>query len=141
MDMRRISSWTRGLGRRGENAAAALLTDEGCAVLARNCRPGSGGELDIVARDGETLVFVEVKTRSRMPDERTALRVAQKERICRGAASYLHDLEDPELKIRFDLIEVYAGRYGIKGIWHRKHAFTADMLRKYRRLKHEEQGV
>lgn len=138
MDLRRIRHWTRRLGRRGENAAVALLRDEGCPVLARNCRPSSGGELDIVARDGDTLVFVEVKTRLCKPGAGSNLRMPQKERICRGAAAYLHDLEDPELKIRFDLIEVMAGRFGIEGIWHRKRAFSTDMLRRYRRRKRQE---
>ena len=49
------------LGRRGESLCAALLKHKGMVILARNFRT-SYGELDIVARDGGTLVFVEVKT-------------------------------------------------------------------------------
>ena len=55
------------LGRFGEQAAANYLTDAGWQVLARNwrCRSAAlSGELDIVARDGSDLIFVEVKTRS-----------------------------------------------------------------------------
>ena len=52
------------LGRRGEEAAVRLLLAKGYTILARNWRVRSG-ELDIVARDGRTLVFVEVKTRRR----------------------------------------------------------------------------
>lgn len=52
------------LGRRGEEAAVRLLLAKGYTILARNWRIRSG-ELDIVARDGRTLVFVEVKTRRR----------------------------------------------------------------------------
>ncbi|MCL1872315.1 MAG: YraN family protein [Promicromonosporaceae bacterium] len=51
------------VGRRGEQLAAELLTQEGYRVLARNWR-GHDGELDLVALDGSTLVAVEVKTRS-----------------------------------------------------------------------------
>ncbi|WP_425954513.1 YraN family protein [Xylanimonas sp. McL0601] len=51
------------VGRRGEQLAAELLTQEGYALLARNWR-GQDGELDLVALDGATLVAVEVKTRS-----------------------------------------------------------------------------
>ena len=51
------------LGRRGEELAAAELERRGWTLLARNARiAGIRGELDIVARDGGTLVFVEVKT-------------------------------------------------------------------------------
>lgn len=51
------------VGRRGEQLAAQLLTDEGYTLLTRNWR-GLDGELDLVALDGTTLVAVEVKTRS-----------------------------------------------------------------------------
>jgi putative endonuclease len=51
------------LGRRGEEIVAARLRAAGWRVLARNCRtPGVRGELDLVALDATTLVFVEVKT-------------------------------------------------------------------------------
>ncbi len=50
------------LGRQGEVVAAAYLADQGWAILARNWRTRAG-ELDIVARDGEWLVFVEVRAR------------------------------------------------------------------------------
>jgi putative endonuclease len=50
------------LGKQGEDAAALYLERQGYALLARNWRTRSG-ELDIVARDGEWLVFVEVRTR------------------------------------------------------------------------------
>ena len=50
-------------GRRGEQLAAELLTQEGYVLLARNWR-GLDGELDLVALDGTTLVAIEVKTRS-----------------------------------------------------------------------------
>ena len=54
-----------GKGRLAENQAAAYLTARGLAILARNYRV-KGGELDLVAMDGPTLVFVEVRLRSRM---------------------------------------------------------------------------
>ena len=52
------------LGRRGEEAAAAYLAGQGYQLLARNWRTRAG-ELDIVARDGEWLVLVEVRARQR----------------------------------------------------------------------------
>ena len=51
------------LGERGENVAAKFLRNQGYKILERNYRT-SVGEIDIIARDGKTLVFVEVKTRA-----------------------------------------------------------------------------
>lgn len=56
---KRDTAW---LGMYGELAAASFLRAEGCVILRRNWRPVRGGELDIVCREGECLVFVEVKT-------------------------------------------------------------------------------
>jgi putative endonuclease len=52
-------------GARGEKLACRYLRRNGYKILYRNFRGRSGGEIDIVARDGDTLVFIEVKTRSR----------------------------------------------------------------------------
>ncbi|MCD7100885.1 YraN family protein [Pseudoclavibacter sp. 13-3] len=52
------------LGRRGEAFAAHFLTDLGYTIIDRNWRSGRAGEIDIIARDSETLVFIEVKTRA-----------------------------------------------------------------------------
>lgn len=57
----RDTAW---LGMYGELAAASFLRGEGFSVLRRNWRPVRGGELDLVCRDGNCLVFVEVKTRT-----------------------------------------------------------------------------
>jgi putative endonuclease len=54
---------TDALGRRGEDLAAAHLSDLGLVILERNYRSRSG-EVDIIARDGDALVICEVKTRS-----------------------------------------------------------------------------
>ena len=53
----------RKFGDRGEDCAAAFMARKGLRVLARNVRLGRLGEIDIIALDGSTLVFVEVKTR------------------------------------------------------------------------------
>ena len=58
------TSHNRTLGARGESLAAEYLERTGFALLDRNWRGGREGELDIVARDGEAIVAVEVKTRS-----------------------------------------------------------------------------
>ena len=51
------------LGERGENVAAKFLRNQGYTIILRNYRCDCG-EVDIIARDGKTLVFVEVKTRA-----------------------------------------------------------------------------
>jgi putative endonuclease len=56
------AGWRQGLGRRGEDLAAAHLEGLGYELVARNWRTRAG-EVDIIARDGEWLVFVEVRTR------------------------------------------------------------------------------
>ncbi len=57
-------SHNRTLGARGEHLAAEYLTQLGYRVIARNWRCGRQGELDLIARDGDYIVAVEVKTRS-----------------------------------------------------------------------------
>ncbi|WP_175409340.1 YraN family protein [Streptomyces sp. TRM64462] len=54
---------TGALGQYGERLAARRLGEAGMAVLARNWRCGRGGEIDIVAQDGDAVVVCEVKTR------------------------------------------------------------------------------
>lgn len=60
----RAPSGKRTLGARGEMLAAEYLQGIGCEILARNWRFGRTGELDLVVREGDTVVAVEVKTRS-----------------------------------------------------------------------------
>lgn len=125
MDFRRLRNWSRRIGRRGENAAVDLLIDKNIQILARNCRIAPHcGEVDVIALDGETLVFVEVKTRYLKGSPRENLSEEQKKRIRRAAGTYLSILEAPGFKIRFDLIEVIAGRFGsIRSIHHHQNAF------------------
>jgi putative endonuclease len=100
-------STTSDLGQHGERVAAAYLTDVGLRVLDRNWRCRDG-ELDIVARDGDALVFCEVKTRRATgyghPVEAVT---AQKQRRLRTLAQRwlaAHDEHAPEL--RFDVVGV-----------------------------------
>ena len=77
-------------------------------MLYRRFRAPGGGEVDIVCRDGETLVFVEVKTRASVVFGRPVEAVnAPKQRlISRGAFAWLRLLDNPEIPIRFDVVEV-----------------------------------
>ena len=107
------------LGRKGEMAAVRLLLAKGYSILARNWRVRSG-ELDIVARDGRTLVFVEVKTLRREGHYRPGdnLSPHQMRRNYRAALFYFRVIGRPRLPGRFDLIEVVAGKGIIRRIRH-----------------------
>lgn len=93
-------------GRLGEERAAAFLEGEGYRILARNfhCR---GGELDLVARKGELLAFVEVRTRRRggMVSPAESVTVAKRKKLTLAAYAFLE--ANPHLQSlqpRFDLI-------------------------------------
>ncbi len=96
------------LGARGEKLACAFLRREGYKILYRNFRGRRGGEIDIVCRDGDTLVFVEVKTRSREDFGRPAeaVNTAKQKLIARGALAWLQLLDNPDILARFDIVEV-----------------------------------
>ena len=95
-------------GTSGENLACRHLRKHGYKILYRNFRGRSGGEIDIVCRDGHTLVFVEVKTRSRQDFGRPveAVTRGQQQRISRGALAWLRMLDNPDILFRFDVVEV-----------------------------------
>jgi putative endonuclease len=96
------------VGAWGEERAAAFLKASGYTVLGRNVRPDKRDEIDIVARIGETLVFVEVKTRRREEFGRPMMAVDKDKRhaLNRAAAAYLRKARYPNLYYRFDVIEV-----------------------------------
>lgn len=100
----RDTAW---LGMYGELAAASFLRGEGCSVLRRNWRPVRGGELDLVCRDGNCLVFVEVKTRTGngYGGARRAVDARKRALIRRGAAEWLRQLPEP-VPSRYDIVEV-----------------------------------
>jgi putative endonuclease len=96
------------LGARGEKLACGFLRRQGYKILYRNFRARRGGEVDIVCRDGDTLVFVEVKTRRDddvvRPSE--AINAAKRKLISRGALSWLQLLDNPDILSRFDVVEI-----------------------------------
>ena len=95
------------LGRRGENAAARFLDRRGYEILERNWECAAG-EADIIARDGDVLVFVEVKTRSStekgLPAE--AVDEAKRKRYGRIASLYVKNYEVPDVSVRFDVVSL-----------------------------------
>lgn len=101
------------LGRRGEDLAARWVTEQGWQVLERNWR-GEGGELDLVARDGDDLVVVEVKTRSGTafgtPVE--AVTPAKVIRLRRLTAGWLAEHQVRPAAVRLDVIGILWPRGG-----------------------------
>lgn len=110
------------LGDEAENLAGAFLEKQGLRVVGRNVR-NEGGELDIVAWDGEILVFVEVKGRSGInygkPLE--AVDARKRARLTRAAGAYLADMGTEPL-CRFDVVGVAFGD-GPPRIKHLRDAF------------------
>ncbi len=108
---RRLKVWdpAHALGRRGEDLAHRFLQDAGLTVVARNFRTPSGsGELDIVARDKDALIVVEVKSRASAefgPPERNIDREKQ-QHVIRGAEEFARRSETPLEMVRFDVITV-----------------------------------
>ena len=117
------------LGAAGEAAAAGHLEELGFILLEVGYRVPVG-EIDLVAREGEALVFVEVKTRSRSSPIRpeASMTSAKKRRIERIARWYLasHSIP-PDSTVRFDVVAVEE-QNGLFSFRHYRGAFMGDGL-------------
>jgi putative endonuclease len=96
------------IGVRGEKLACEFLKHNGYKILYRNFRARRGGEVDVICRDNDTLVFVEVKTRTGEDFGRPfeAVNVAKQKLISRGALAWLQLLDNPDILFRFDVVEI-----------------------------------
>lgn len=95
------------LGLRGERLAARHLRRQGCKILERNVRCGKE-EIDLIIQDGDTIAFVEVRTRASddpIPPEDT-VGPGKQHRIRRAAAWYNTRNPRPDLSRRYDIIAV-----------------------------------
>lgn len=94
-------------GALGERAAEQHLRRLGLKFLTRNFR-SERGEIDLVFCDGDCLVFVEVKTRSSETWTRPAAAVnaRKRRRLSQTALDYLQCIRNPQVKFRFDIVEV-----------------------------------
>lgn len=107
------------LGRRGERLAARYLRRRHHRILARNYDIPAG-EIDLICAENETLVFVEVKTRSsdQAQDLADAVRFTQWQRIERAARCFLGHPASTDRPVRFDLITVLWPEHGKPVIEH-----------------------
>jgi len=118
-------------GELGERAAKRFLQKAGLKFLAANFR-SDRGEIDLIFRDGDCLVFIEVKTRSSESWTRPAAAVnaRKKKLLSQTALDYLKLLKNPAVKIRFDIVEVLLADGDVREIRHLPNTFT--MSRPYR---------
>ncbi len=113
------------LGERGENIAGKYLMNLGYKIVARNFRTHVG-EVDIVARDGKTLVFVEVKTRETAevrPEDQ--VNEHKQHQITKTASIFLTRFGHPQPPARFDVIAILWPEGREPMVEHYKNAFDA----------------
>ncbi len=111
------------LGKQGEAFACDYAVTLGMRVMARNFR-GRRGEIDLIMRDGDTVVFVEVKTRtgSRYGTPAEAVDYFKRKKISATAREYAAKNRLYEQNFRFDVAEVYRDQNGFT-IHYIKNAF------------------
>jgi putative endonuclease len=113
----------RSLGQRGERLAERYLRRLGYCVVARRARDRLG-ELDLVAVDGRTVVFVEVKTR-RAGEPAAAVDARKQARLTRAALSFLQRHELLDCPSRFDVVAIEWPERGQPTVRHYRSAFDA----------------
>jgi len=128
----KVMQWIRGRskpehlrrGELGESAARRYLQRQGLLFLAANFR-SRRGEIDLVFRDQDCLVFVEVKTRSSEQWTRPAAAVNARKRrlISLTALDYLRLLKNPRVKVRFDIVEVLLSDGRVQDLRHLINSF------------------
>ena len=135
-----LKSWWKGAeepihlqhGRLGERAAKRHLKRSGLKFLTANFR-SERGEVDLIFRDGDCLVFVEVKTRSREDWLRPAAAVnaERRRRLTRTALDYLRLLKNPQVKVRFDIVEVLLVNSQVREVRHLENSFPMERPHRY----------
>ena len=118
-------------GELGERAAKSHLRRQGLKFLTANFR-SERGEIDLIFREDDCLVFVEVKTRSSEDWTRPAAAVNARKRrlLSQTALDYLRRLKNPAVKIRFDIVEVLLADGNVREVRHLPNTFA--MAKPYR---------
>ena len=102
---------SRRIGAAAEQKAAAYLKSRGFEILNTNYTI-RGAEIDIIAREGDTYAFIEVKARGVHAQiaPREAVTASKQRRICKAALCWLQENGAMEANVRFDIIEVMEER-------------------------------
>jgi len=118
------SKHTGNIGKEGEDMAGRFLRDQGLKILKRNYRT-RWGEVDIVARERDTIVFVEVKTRSKeaFGGPLSAVTREKQQRIRRMAEAYFIENGFQDVSARFDVVGIVKKNNGTPRIDWIKNAF------------------
>ena len=119
-------------GELGEAAAKKYLRRAGLKFLTANFR-SRRGEIDLIFRDGDCLVFVEVKARSSEEWTRPAAAVDARKRrlLSQTALDYLALIKNPEVKIRFDIVEVLLQDGEVREVRHLPNTFSLSKPYRY----------
>jgi putative endonuclease len=119
-------------GELGERAAKKHLRRQGLKFLTANFR-SPRGEIDLIFREQDCLVFVEVKTRSSEDWVRPAAAVdaERRRRLSRTALDYLRLLKNPPVKIRFDIVEVLLQDGAVREVRHLPNTFALERPYRY----------
>lgn len=117
----------KSLGERGEDAAAKFLKRNGFSILERNARLGRY-EIDIIAREGDTVAFVEVKTRrsDSFADPEVNVDFRKRQHIRRAAHAYIARHGDDETYYRFDIASVLLPDGGAPEVTLYRNAFPDE---------------
>ena len=119
-------------GKLGERAARKYLQRHGLKFLTANFRTPRG-EIDLICRESDCLVFIEVKTRSSEGWSRPAAAVdrERRQRLTRAGLDYLHRLKNPAVKVRFDIVEVLLQDGRVREVRHLPNAFAMERPYRY----------
>lgn len=111
-------------GHQGEDLGVIFLTNANYVILDRNYKRPSG-EIDIIGKKEDTIVFVEVKYRKNLNYgfPREAVNLSKQKRIGKTALWYLKEKKLFDVSVRFDVLEIYFEDDGKRVINHYEHAF------------------
>ncbi|MEJ5305116.1 MAG: YraN family protein [Ignavibacteria bacterium] len=115
---------SKSLGKKGEDIAEELLRSKGYQILKRNFRFGKG-EIDIIAKDGDCLVFVEVKSRKNYDfgEPEYSITKSKQKQLKRIAEGYFYVNGINEQLCRFDVITIVGEKEDELKINHIENAF------------------
>ena len=119
-------------GRLGETAAKNFLCKKGLKFLTANFGIAGKGEIDLIFREADCLVFVEVKTRSSEDWARPSSAVDRdkRERLVKMSLAYRRRLPNPYVKYRYDIVEVLLEDGEVTQVRHIPNAFTEDLRKR-----------